>query len=127
MTAPDPIDLDHLDALYAAATPGYSGAFGDKGLRYRMRDGVHEVSGCNRDGLSTYIADFSDRHDAKFYIALHNAWPAVSAELRRLRAELAEARAGRMTVDLTNLPKHRSSWFSDATGLGDKQGDDDGN
>lgn len=132
MTDPVDLDLDRLDALHAAATPGYSGAFGDKGLRYRMRDGVNEVSGCDSDGLATFIADFSAREDAKLYIALHNAWPAISAELRRLRARVQEyedvlcALGLHPDTELAVTLAHIESVRREARNSAE-QGDDDGN
>lgn len=48
-------------------------------------------------------------------MALHHAWPAISAELRRLRAENEKLRAER-----DGAVRHALSTL-------DKQGDDDGN
>lgn len=100
MTAPDPIDLDHLDALYVAATPG------DWRRVY-----VYNIS--NSVGWVARVD--AGEPTADCIVALYNAWPAVSAELRRLRAENEKLRAER-----DGAVRHALSTL-------DKQGDDDGN
>lgn len=105
MTAPDPIDLDHLDKLYAAATPGKWSLDSDHDDRVIWATGEQFVAnvgdwGCaSEDRVSPNKAEFvaqhpqvkfvqdMDENDGRAIVALHNAWPAISAELRSLRAE----------------------------------------
>jgi hypothetical protein len=82
----DKVDLDALDALHAAATPGE--------FSFGVRD---DGSAWYSIGLplSEHIQGdiYCDRHNLKFIAALHNAYPAIAAELRALRARVAELEA----------------------------------
>ena len=62
------IDLDKLDELEAQATPA------------PLNDAAYSENG-------HLVFDFAEIEDHVFLIALRNAYPAMSAELRRLRAE----------------------------------------
>lgn len=83
MTTTDPTDLDRLDALHAAATPG-EWTIESSGNPYIM--GVADLGEVETVAESTFTSN------KRLIVAMHNAWPAISAELRRLRAEVAEAR-----------------------------------
>lgn len=106
----DPVDLDRLDALHAAATPA----------RWSVKHNAkHEESrvyaGTNQRAVFDGRLLLGQHEDAELAVALHNAWPAISAELRRLRAENEKLRAER-----DGAVRHALSTL-------DKQGDDDGN
>lgn len=67
-------DLDALNALHAAATPGK--------IR-RWFGGEPCQVGCED---STKLADFTTPEDAAFYVAAHNALPALLARIAELEA-----------------------------------------
>lgn len=82
------IDLDALDALHAAATPGeWQAVMNHCYCEIRVEDGqIGDMcaSTCwseNNDNLELSEAN------AKVAAALHNAYPAISKELRELRTE----------------------------------------
>lgn len=77
------IDIDELDRMYAAATPGQAEAVLDDRI-VRVR-----VAGYPYADIVKYASVEADLADAKLIAALHNAWPAISRELRALR-EVAE-------------------------------------
>jgi len=89
----NPVDLDALDALHKDATPG---PWHREPLYWTMRiveKAGHDVAEGLPDG--TMWPRWPSRDDADYIVALRNAYPALSAELRRLRElvrEQAEAR-----------------------------------
>ncbi len=90
-----PIDLDELDRLCAAATPG-EWCF----RRQNYRNGQTGRSGTHfwitqSDGETTLPMDSAGdpraEHNAEFIARARTALPALLAEIKRLRAELDEA------------------------------------
>lgn len=80
MTAPP--DLDALDALHEAAEPGPWRMEADTGC---VMIGGHQIAG-------VHDHDWRSRPNAALIVALHNAYPALAAELRRARKIEAAAR-----------------------------------
>lgn len=74
------LDLDELDRLYAAATRG-EWLLGPAGKSIRVHD-----HGGMRVGLWPHVASFGREGDAFAVLALHNAYPALAAEVRAGRA-----------------------------------------
>lgn len=68
-----------LDELHAKTTPGP--------LDEDLEGGRFVTAGNPCDHATKSIAEFFDIDDMLFFIAAHNAWPAVSAEIKRLREE----------------------------------------
>lgn len=95
------VDLDALDALHAAATPGKLRGIG----QYLSHEGntriEYTVEHLDELGQETYFSyygpyqaiPFARSEDAEWHAALHNAYPAIAAELRALRARVAELEA----------------------------------
>ncbi len=95
VTTPEPFDLDHLDALHAASTPGpWGNHCGELTQKVPHADvpeapwdfypaGVDIV----REGDD---GGFVRREDLEFVAALRTAYPAMAAEIRRLRADAME-------------------------------------
>ena len=86
------VDLDALDALHAAATAGeWTNCFGDT---------VDSVNGARIAWCDTDVGpdDDGEFHNAALIVALHNAYPALAAELRRARKIEAAARTVMVTV-----------------------------
>ena len=87
--ATEPVDLDQLDALHKAATPG---PWHRDSLYWTMRiveKAEHDVA----EGLPDSTL-WPCRDDADYIVALHAAYPAMAEELRRPRKlvrEYAEA------------------------------------
>lgn len=92
-------DLDALDAAHAASTQGYWGQH-DKDI-YGRPDGA----------ITTCIGEFDSSVDAESSAALHNAYPALSRELRAARKQIAELegltrrRDGAPAVHHVNVPE----------------------
>jgi hypothetical protein len=116
--ATEPVDLDRLDALHKAATPG-PWEVCDYGDFWAVNE-VTTISLANRvfddgSGGGEYGPECSeDTRD--FIIALRNAYPAMAEELRRLRKlvrEYAEAR------DNCRVVQSRSGEVSPLTAAGD--------
>ena len=81
------VDLDRLDALFAAATPGE--------MTYGIR---HDESawfsiGNHRTGPHIQGDIYCDESNLAFLAAIRNNFPALAAELRTLRARVAELEA----------------------------------
>ena len=82
-------DLDQLDALHAAATPGewYQLLVSDflneepEDIDIRGLHGALVATALVDAGLAQY------RANASYIVGAHNAWPAISKELRELRVE----------------------------------------
>ena len=74
-TKPEPIDLAPMLALHAAATPGHRKAVDHNGTwKVRTDDSINALVSTHEWGVNA-LAD----------VALHNAFPALAAELRTLR------------------------------------------
>lgn len=71
-------DLDALDTLHKAATAG----------DWRTGIGGYGVV----DAGTGVLAEFARKGDAAAIVALHNAWPAIRADIARLTKERDEAR-----------------------------------
>ena len=95
-----PVDIPALDAVVRDATPGPWRADDDNEYSAYIC-GADEYATLFRPGVHNANADC----DARAIVALRNAWPAVSAELRRLRAiaDLAD-------VLLVPERERRSGW-----------------
>ena len=76
-------DLDELDRLHAAATAGPWEVYHYEGYGWRL-------DAATRAGIAT--GKWCEA-DADFIVALHNAWPDVSARLRAAEAEVERLRA----------------------------------
>lgn len=76
----DPIDIPRLEALLAAANR--------TGLYAEADSENEEIAVIDDRGVC--LAVFSWLSDARVYVALHNAAPALLAELKALRARVAE-------------------------------------
>jgi hypothetical protein len=79
MTTPEPFDLDNLDNLHAAATPGPWIA-GDC-------DQAGTIQSDCGDIIAHQDSTLADQAELDWIVALHNAYPAMAAEIRRLRAD----------------------------------------
>lgn len=81
------IDLDQLEQAHAKATEG----------EWDWEEGTGVYSHNNADGLGyTSVAESGHRvrdHDAVWIAAIHNAAPALIAELREARAAIERVRA----------------------------------
>ena len=84
------IDLDKLEKLEKAAFPS------PWSIDMEPNHGFWQVVYCETNRYQ--VGDFDDDPSASFIVALRNAAPALFAEMRRLRAIEAAARA---YVDLT--------------------------
>ena len=99
------VDLDRLDALFAKATSGEW--FVQNGHRHREQTcaALHDGKGrviCDTlnaedtmifeepDEGSVYYVEGSRVNDLQFCAEVHNDFPALAAELRTLRARVAE-------------------------------------
>lgn len=92
-----PVDLDRLDALFAAATPG------EMTYGIRSDDSAWFSIGNHRAGPHIQGDIYCDESNLAFLAALRNNFPALAAELRTLRARVAELTAG--AVELTDGTK----------------------
>jgi len=112
MTQPQPLDLDQIEARANAATPGpwctdsweiYQGTKYEPGLSAWIGETCRGTSSLEQD-----------RADAAFVAAARTDVPAMAAEIRRLRAELAEARANgiRYAAELVTLAFHSEPFLS---------------
>lgn len=75
------VDIEELNRLHSATTHGELVANGDS----IERNDYGLVSDFNMSGRGV-----EKKANAKFCAAIHNAWPAVVAELKRLRSRVAE-------------------------------------
>lgn len=91
-------ELNRLEALAAAATPGPWRLPGGKSYVMPSHGEPYKVAqlGGTRDSPGL-IAREDDRlhHDAEFIAAARGAVPALVAEVRRLRAELGQQAGGK--------------------------------
>jgi hypothetical protein len=100
-------DLESLEALREKAAKGPWAPF-NAGASYGI-EGQHEPchkEGCNARHLTSIAWDI-DGHDAALIVALVNAFPAMAAELKALRAvaEAARGLVGTLTLDpVAGLP-----------------------
>src|SRR5688572_4152656 len=105
MTTPD---LDNLDRLYRAATP--APWWREQVPQHQGREGfLAQLIKYRWDDVPTWIAESSDRgeqsrKDFDCICELHNAFPALLAELRRLRAENAAWQRAIEVVQATTVP-----------------------
>ena len=90
-----PVDLDALDRLRAAATPG---------TWHRYQTGIGEFVCATAPGKGNAV--YADTPGGTFpsadlhlIVALVNAYPAMAAELRELRAKVAELTAMNMGLE----------------------------
>lgn len=88
----EPVDLDALDALHAKATPGpWVAEWNDHddheaGIDIIQRRGLK--GGCRVALVEWDLHEECIRFDAELIAALHNAYPAMAAEIRALRLDL---------------------------------------
>jgi hypothetical protein len=80
----EPVDLDVLDALHEKATPGEWDQC-EKPNDWLVLAGLHSVCETLRPSHAA--------RDTALIVALHNAYPALAAELRQLREVCAESNA----------------------------------
>ena len=90
-----PTDLDELDRLRAAATPGKlfvdTYHYSDGAISYDLSIGDYEDLGVIREPSNPDKPEKGNRKAlAALIVALVNAYPAMAAELRELRAKNAE-------------------------------------
>lgn len=96
-----PVDLDRLDALEKAATPGpWEWHFEDASVLAingpgHLEDHVLWAQVCPACQKSGGRCTAPSDADANAIVRLRNAYPAMSAELRALRAEVERLRAVR--------------------------------
>ena len=101
------IDIDKLDRLHAEASPGrWRGDRYDGTVKYSLLGGTElsplcVVQGNDGEGHETY--GFHRGEDERCVMALHNAWPAISRELRALRRLLSAADALRPPLDQSRI------------------------
>lgn len=79
--ATNPVDLDHLDKLYAEAAPGPWETHRGRTVPWISYEA--DVAG------EILRNEVGGEEDAACIVALHNAYPALAAEIRRLRDALA--------------------------------------
>lgn len=92
-------DLDHLDALHAAATPG----------PWHLTDSSAIVAPLTADEIADVWEPTAASRNGEFIEAAREALPALVDEVRRLRAELATARAdtyAAVAVELEGIDFH---------------------
>ena len=85
-----PVDLDELDRLRAAATPGklFMDTYhhSDGAISYDLSIGDYEDLGVIREPSNPDTPEHGNRKSlAELIVALVNAYPAMAAELRELR------------------------------------------
>ena len=85
-----PTDLDELDRLRAAATPGklFMDTYhhSDGAISYDLSIGDYEALGVIREPSNPDTPEHGNRKSlAELIVALVNAYPALAAELRELR------------------------------------------
>ena len=82
------IDIDALEAALAAATPGPWRTVETSAGIHKAAISVEECGRAIETIASCYCGAYDGHglHNARAIVALRNAWPAVSAELRGLRA-----------------------------------------
>ena len=98
------IDLDELDRLHAAATPGRWCRDADIESAVDCLDSDEATEwfeARRRRGFSVIESEFEENRASA--IALHNAYPALAAEIRALRAAIAA-----MTVMCAGQPCYRT-------------------
>lgn len=100
------IDLEKLDALHAAATPGELQSAGHR-LSHSKNTSIHlSIEHIDEIGQPRYwtpyqAIPFARQEDATWHAALHNAYPALSKELRELREQVEYLAAQRDGVELS--------------------------
>jgi len=90
------IDLDEVERLYNAATPGdWHGDRQDGSIKYRLTSGddCELVLAVDHKNFTSGFLGDRGKEDAALIIALHNAFPALLAELRENRQRIAALEA----------------------------------
>lgn len=109
------IDLDTLEAALAKSTPGeiYLIENGGPGLDPDPNYwGIYKGNGSSLDGSDGFaITGFICEGDARFIVMAHNAFPALIAELRELRAESAAIKA-RAWQSIETAPKNGTGFLA---------------
>lgn len=89
------ISLSELDAAHAAMTPGPYTAIGTS-----VVDWDHEAKTFTMEFIPNRFNE-KQTEDARGIVALHNAYPALRDEIRRLRERVAELGSGLVDADNT--------------------------
>lgn len=87
------ISLSELDAMHAAMTPGPYTAIGTS-----VVDWDHEAKTFTMEFIPNRFNE-KQTEDARGIVALHNAYPALRDEIRRLRGRVAELESGLVDAD----------------------------
>lgn len=90
------VDLDELDRLHAASTSGE--------WRVSTTGDVYTRSGMERVGVRYANSWAAEGKDITYVVALHNAYPALAAEVRALREVAEAARAFVPICEETHVP-----------------------
>lgn len=90
------VDLDRLDALFAAATPG------EMTYGIRSDESAWFSIGNPRTGPHIQGDIYCDESNLAFLAAIRNNYPALAAELRTLRARVAELEQGNISHETAN-------------------------
>lgn len=110
------VDIDELERLLAAATPGrwclQTGALGVNpwisGPNWTRPDRSYVRGGC----ILNMVAHDEREHDAALIVAARNSLPAILTEIRELRAENARLKRDKET--LLQFAQAIKTWRSDA-------------
>lgn len=99
------VDLNELDRLRAAATPGKlfmdTYHYSDGAISYDLSIGDYGDLGVIREPSNPDTPEHGNRKSlAELIVALVNAYPALAAELRELRAKVERLRSAAVAADL---------------------------
>jgi hypothetical protein len=78
------LDMKQLEVLYAKTSSSLVLVDGNTGHIERLGDGAES------DVAQCVAAQYEDRDDAAFAVAIHTAFPVLAAEVRRLRMALED-------------------------------------